>query len=477
MKRLLSLLVLSGFLSTIVFAQSNCGNIIPEIETSGNFIPICDGTMTGLPNLLTIPDLPNTEFVIINVDQPATDGQGMMIMGTDENGESLPTDLGLTFNQRFSITPVAYDLAAFRSWVDILLNNQSGASTCCELVAQMSAGFCNNMSAAGLSSTDINNLSDVFMVLDVFNGTTGSASLEGRLQQIDAFKTAIESLPTDCQDAQASLCYAAGIDEQLYTIDETPVIVEVETPASRQIVIVAISSNGILEYSIDGMNWQFDNAFSGTPAIGTAYVRLVSTGCMEEMDYLNDKLPVELLYFKGEVEATTNRLSWATATESGNAVFIVERSADGTNFDEISRVPGAINSLNTLAYEYRDANPFSDIGYYRLVMEDIDGYLTYSDVITIERDDPTGFSILSIGPNPSDRVINVSITNGDPGNMDFTIYDVMGRKVREGSQEIHTGLNNFPIDAIGLGTSVYIFTASKGDYVVSAYKFMMYSKD
>lgn len=477
MKKLLSLLVLSGFLSTIAFAQSNCGNIIPKIETSGNFIPICDGTMTGLPNLLTTSDLPDTEFVIINVDQPATDGQGMMIMGTDENGESLPTDLGMTFDQRFSMTPVAYDLSAFRSWVDILLNNQSGVTTCCELMAQMSADFCNNMSAASLASTDINNLSDVFMVLGLFNGTTGSASLEGRLQQIDAFKTAIESLPTDCKDAQTSLCYAAGIDEQLYSINETPVIVDVETPAPRQVVIIANVSNGVLEYSLDGMTWQSSNAFFNATAIGVAYTRLLSTGCIEQKEYENTNLSVELMYFKGEVEATTNGLTWATATESGNAAFIVERSADGTNFDEIERVPGAINSQSMLVYEYRDANPFSDIGYYRLIMEDVDGYLTYSNVITVERDDPTGFSILSIGPNPSDRVINVSITNGDPGNMDFTIYDVMGRKVREGSQEIHTGLNNFPIDAIGLGTSVYIFTASKGDYVVSAYKFMMYSKD
>ena len=168
-------------------------------------------------------------------------------------------------------------------------------------------------------------------------------------------------------------------------------------------------------------------------------------------------MSVELAEFKGEAEATSNKLIWVTQTESKNVAFIIERSADGTNFTEIGRVTGAFDSQSILSYEYRDANPFSDIGYYRLVMEDAYGYLTYSDLVTIERDDPTGFSILSIGPNPSDRVINVSITNGEPGNMDFTIYDITGRKVREGSQEIFTGLNNFPIDAIGLGTSVYIF--------------------
>lgn len=476
MKKLSSTLILAGFFVAAVFAQNNCGNISPEIEALGTFIPICDAMPTDLPVLSTSSDLPNTSFVIINIDQPATDGQGMMIMGTDADGELLPADLGLTFDQRFALTPVAYDLTAFRSWLNIVLTNDVSGTSCCDYAGQMSMNFCDNLFAAGIETEqDLNTLTDIFTLLDVFSSTSGSSSLEGRLQQVDALKTAIESLPIDCQDAQSVLCYAAGNDK-LYEIDETPVIDEIQTPEPREIVIIASVDTGILEYSIDGTNWQLNNDFYGTPAIGVGYVRVASTLCTSEMDYENTNLSVELLYFDGVAEATTNLLTWGTETESSNEAFIIERSVDGTSFTEISRVPGAINSLERKDYSYRDDSPLTDIGYYRLVTKDIEGHLSYSNnVIPIQRDDPTGFSILSIGPNPSDRIINVSITNGEPGEMDYTIYDLMGKKVREGTQEIVTGINNFPIDATGLGTSLYIFTASKGDYVVSAYKFMMFT--
>ncbi len=447
---------------------------MPEIESSGNFISICDNEATIAANLLVDSDLPTTEFVLTNIDQPAMDGLGMMIVGTDKDGAIEPADFGLTFEQRFALKPIAYDLQMLRNWVDVVLNSTAAGTSCCDYIAQASANFCTNLNNAGINvPNDVNTLEDVFEILDVFEGTTETASIAGRLQQMDNLKQAIENLPVACQTTN-SLCYAAGTDEELYNITETPVIIEVITPGPREVIIDADISNGILQYSLDGLSWQSDNNFNNASAIGTAYVQVLSTGCISTMNYENTNLSVELIDFKGAAEASTNLLNWTTATESANESFVILRSADAVDFVEIGTIDGAGTSLTSINYTFRDPNPLADIGYYKLHMIDVEGYITESNVIFIERDDPNGFSILSIGPNPSNRVINVSITNAEPGDMEYTIYDMTGRRVRAGVQTINPGINNFPIDADGLGTSMYIFTAAKGEYVVSAYKFIMY---
>jgi len=203
-------------------------------------------------------------------------------------------------------------------------------------------------------------------------------------------------------------------------------------------------------------------------------VREVLSQCVEEKNYVINNLPISLSEFKGTNETTTNLLYWVTETEINSAGFGIERSSDGENFTKIDWVDGAGNSQVTVEYVYRDMSPLTGTSYYRLAMEDIGGRVEYSPITPVQRKDGTGFGIISVGPNPSANIINISILNEEIGPVQYLIYDVMGRKVREGTQELAIGINNFPIDAAMMGTGMYVFTAFKGDYVVSAYKFVMH---
>ena len=57
-------------------------------------------------------------------------------------------------------------------------------------------------------------------------------------------------------------------------------------------------------------------------------------------------LPVELLRFEAWPGADRVDLEWATATERNNAVFVVERSADGFNFSMVDMVGAVGNSVS-----------------------------------------------------------------------------------------------------------------------------------
>lgn len=55
-------------------------------------------------------------------------------------------------------------------------------------------------------------------------------------------------------------------------------------------------------------------------------------------------LPVELISFSGEQKNSYNQINWSTITENNNNFFILEKSYDAINFEEISKINGFGNS-------------------------------------------------------------------------------------------------------------------------------------
>ena len=108
-------------------------------------------------------------------------------------------------------------------------------------------------------------------------------------------------------------------------------------------------------------------------------------------------LPIELLYFIGEKKTCNqNIISWATATETNNDHFEIERSSDAINFKTIKEIPGSINSLETKKYVYVDSNPESGIYYYRLKQIDLDGTYKYAPIIDVDNSCVKDLEILKI---------------------------------------------------------------------------------
>jgi hypothetical protein len=113
-------------------------------------------------------------------------------------------------------------------------------------------------------------------------------------------------------------------------------------------------------------------------------------------------LPVELAGFKAKVtEDSKVSLNWMTYSEINNDYFTVERSADGIQFEEVSKVKGKGNSTTINNYETIDSKPLPGVSYYRIKQTDFDGTETIEKkVVSVNlkgRDSP-----FSIYPNPSD---------------------------------------------------------------------------
>lgn len=116
--------------------------------------------------------------------------------------------------------------------------------------------------------------------------------------------------------------------------------------------------------------------------------------------YASYPLPVDLLSFSATVEPTVRRirLEWITASETNNDYFAIERSSDGLDFEEISRVKGTGTTTLMNTYTAYDTQPLPGITYYRLKQVDLDGKYAYSKIASALFEQVK----LTISPNPTD---------------------------------------------------------------------------
>jgi hypothetical protein len=135
-------------------------------------------------------------------------------------------------------------------------------------------------------------------------------------------------------------------------------------------------------------------------------------------------LPIELLSFNAEEVGDKVRLNWATATETENDYFTIERSRDGLNWEEVSKIDGAGNSMTEINYESWDNSPYLGVSYYRLKQTDFNGDFTYSQIRSVEF---LGDQDYLIYPNPSTNAINVVLDNDE---VSIKVYDMQGKLVR-----------------------------------------------
>lgn len=111
-------------------------------------------------------------------------------------------------------------------------------------------------------------------------------------------------------------------------------------------------------------------------------------------------LPVVLSSFSANVNTENKvQLNWATASEKGNDYFTIERSADGKEFNELTRIKGAGNSNNLLRYSYLDKSPLNGNSYYRLIQTDYNGKSQTFKIVPVKVNASylTGFKVY---PNP-----------------------------------------------------------------------------
>jgi hypothetical protein len=119
-------------------------------------------------------------------------------------------------------------------------------------------------------------------------------------------------------------------------------------------------------------------------------------------------LGLHLLDFAAAKASNGSQVVWKTENEENYTNFTVERSTDGgLTFGVLGGF--ASNALGT--YSFLDRNPLQGVDQYRLKLEDINGSMSYSKVVTLMYGNANSVtaSAISIYPNPAIGKLNLSI--------------------------------------------------------------------
>jgi pectin methylesterase-like acyl-CoA thioesterase len=166
----------------------------------------------------------------------------------------------------------------------------------------------------------------------------------------------------------------------------------------------------------------------------------------------NSTVPVTILSFNAANETNQVKLAWTTSNEINTSHFTIEKSNDGTTFNQLGQVNTGSNN-----YNFIDASPVKNINYYRLKIVDKDGSFTYSKTITINNKLKGSINIY---PNPATNDLTVTHLAAKP-NSTITITGVDGKQLL--SQKLVSGTTQSNIDISKLNNGVYILTINNSD--------------
>ncbi|GAB3176704.1 T9SS type A sorting domain-containing protein [Telluribacter humicola] len=137
-------------------------------------------------------------------------------------------------------------------------------------------------------------------------------------------------------------------------------------------------------------------------------------------------LPVDLISFRAQPTGNQVELAWETAWERNSKEFIVQRSTDLKEFDDIGRIAAAGEAQSRNQYTFIDNSPQPGANYYRLRQVDNDGTYEYSKVVdAIVR---PGVPMVLVSPNPAtSQVIRLRTYGTDVSSLRLT--NLLGQEI------------------------------------------------
>ena len=177
-------------------------------------------------------------------------------------------------------------------------------------------------------------------------------------------------------------------------------------------------------------------------------VKVSDNGCSEFI------LPVELSAFSARLAGDAVLLNWATASETNNEGFFVERSFDANNWEFAGFVPGHGNSLEARQYSFADGAVFSGTAYYRLKQIDFDGRFEFSKVVSVHRNAAAGS--LSIFPNPTANYLHFDEDLAG----EIKVYNLTGQLLYR--QKLTSPVGGVEVSSLKNGQYILVVTGSDG---------------
>jgi len=181
-------------------------------------------------------------------------------------------------------------------------------------------------------------------------------------------------------------------------------------------------------------------------------------------------LPVELGAFDAVQDGQAIQLTWHTLSETNNAGFAVERrSRASSQFEKIGFVKGKGNTTSSTLYRYTDNNlPFTAKHLvYRLRQVDTDGSISYHGPVLVKIQTRQDIKLHPPFPNPATERITLRYEVLKPTRVRVFLYNILGRRVQNISDEWVKGGTENTFSTEGLASGTYIIRLETSEWVAT----------
>ncbi len=191
-------------------------------------------------------------------------------------------------------------------------------------------------------------------------------------------------------------------------------------------------------------------------AVGNVFFDISNTNFTIE-----EYVPVELTAFFTLSTEKGITLKWTTASETNNSGFMIERSLNKVDFNEVAFINGKGNTTEVTHYEYVDVISKPGTYYYHLKQVDFDGSLSYSNIVEGEINGPEVFDLSQNYPNPFNPSTLINFSLPLDSRVSIELYNTLGEKVDELTNgDYSIGNHQINFDASKLSNGIYYYTIS-----------------
>jgi len=149
------------------------------------------------------------------------------------------------------------------------------------------------------------------------------------------------------------------------------------------------------------------------------------------------------------------RIEWTSHDETGNNIYVVERSDDaGAHYIPVYTQSGTASPGMGASYTYNDAVPVTGQVFYRIQISDHE-YRSYSKVVLLSNRE-IALNITGL-VNPFNYRISFNLTVPEDQNIQLGLYDSYGRLLMTSHQTAYKGINHIDLkEPAGLQTGMYV---------------------
>ncbi|MBX0334415.1 T9SS type A sorting domain-containing protein [Pontibacter sp. HSC-14F20] len=159
---------------------------------------------------------------------------------------------------------------------------------------------------------------------------------------------------------------------------------------------------------------------------------------------------------------------WTTSAEQGIARFVVQRSQDGQQWEDVGEVPASGQARD---YTFIDNEPLPRRSYYRLRVLYTNNSEAFSGRVQVVN--PSDLRIFKVYPNPFGVTTNANGTSGETLRIEYLVrsssdlslqlYDLQGRLVRDLEATVTDGTEVIEINVADLASGTYVLRWSEGN--------------